>query len=103
MNDGFRGGFFPMPTGPAPVTPPARDPMQGGPAPPVGPAPQEDPEAVRARAYATISADPASEDAHAAREVLARLPKVNLQRPQPGSSEEPSQSALVAQYMRGMR
>jgi hypothetical protein len=101
----IRGGFYPVPTGPAPDTTGGRDPMQGGPAPPLGPAPPpEDPEQVRARAYATIAANPASEEAQAAREVLARLPKIHVGRQQPGSVDpEPDNTMLLAQYMRGMR
>jgi hypothetical protein len=63
-----------------------------------------DVERLRADAYATIAAAPASEEAHAAREALARLPKVQVGAPMAGSvDEEPDQSMLIAQYMRGMR
>lgn len=82
-----------------------RPPMQGGPAPPVGDQPPQDHERMRADAYATIAANPASEEAHAAREVLARLPKINIGRGTGAAepAEEPDHTMLLAQYMRGMR
>ena len=108
MDDGrfdLRGGFYKQPTGPAPATIGHRDPAQAGPAPPLGQAPPVDVERQRADAYALIAANPASEEAHAAREVLASLPKIQVGRPAPGSVEdEPDHSMMLAQYMtRGMR
>ena len=100
-------GVFPPLWSAQPATPPEpqfRDPAQAGPAPPVGQAPPVDHDRVRADAYATIAANPASEEAHAAREVLARLPKVAVGGGLgPGSVEEPDHTMMVANYMRGMR
>lgn len=96
--------FYPVPKGPAPETLGMRPPAQAGPAPPVGEMPHMDHERMRADAYATISANPASEEAHAAREVLARLPKIQVGRGTGAEEQpEPDHAMMVAQYMRGMR
>jgi hypothetical protein len=106
MNDYEAGNpsslFFPR--GPAPPTMGMRDPAQAGPSPPVGQEAPQDHEQARASAYATIAANPASEEAHAAREVLARLPKIQVGGGLgPGSVEQPDQTMMIANYMRGIR